>query len=251
MARPKSFDRDQALDRAVDVFWSQGYQATSMSDLRAAIGIGRQSLYDTFGDKRSLYLAALARYEDVILGQVRERLAAPGSPLRGIRRALAFYEEHNTSEAATGCLLVNSFAEFGCSDPEVHAALAETGQRFEAAWREAFERAVEAGELSGPRFSSYYDSIFGSYVPDNRATEDDVGDYVCDEHFVKDDAGHTDKAVLCVRAYKAYEGLYDALYVRGSVDDAETAFMSHFTLAGIDRAGIQAFLARFQEVARR
>jgi hypothetical protein len=110
---------------------------------------------------------------------------------------------------------------------------------------------IEAHELSGPRFTNYYESLFASYVPDNHADEDDVGNFVCNEQFVEDDAGHTDKVVLCLRAYKDYPPLYDALYLRGSVDDAGKAFVSHFTLAGIDREGIQAFLERFQQAVHR
>jgi len=61
VARPKAFDRAQALQAAMQVFWVKGYEATSLEDLLAAMEIGRQSLYDTFGDKRRLYLEALTR----------------------------------------------------------------------------------------------------------------------------------------------------------------------------------------------
>ncbi|MEA2965178.1 MAG: TetR/AcrR family transcriptional regulator, transcriptional repressor for nem operon, partial [Alphaproteobacteria bacterium] len=60
MARPREFDRDEALERAMSVFWSKGFAATSTSDLVEAMQIGRQSMYDSFGDKRALYLEALA-----------------------------------------------------------------------------------------------------------------------------------------------------------------------------------------------
>ena len=110
---------------------------------------------------------------------------------------------------------------------------------------------LEAHALSGPRFTRYYQDLFESFVPDNLAREDDVGNFACDDLFVHDDEGHTDKAVLCVRAYKAYAPLYDALYLRGSVDEGDRAFVSHFTLAGIDREGIEAFLARFRQVVHR
>ncbi|HEU4769480.1 MAG TPA: helix-turn-helix domain-containing protein, partial [Pyrinomonadaceae bacterium] len=62
MARHKEFDRDEALQKAMEVFWARGYRAASMQNLVEHMGINRQSLYDTFGDKHSLYLQALDRY---------------------------------------------------------------------------------------------------------------------------------------------------------------------------------------------
>ena len=84
MARPREFDREMALQRATDVFWAKGYASTSTEDLVAAMGIGRQSLYNAFGDKRSLYVDALDGYQLASsFGHVR-RLNAPASPLAGI-----------------------------------------------------------------------------------------------------------------------------------------------------------------------
>ena len=65
MARHKEFDRDEALQRAMEVFWSRGYEAASVGELVKQMGINRQSLYDTFGDKHALYLQALDRYRVV------------------------------------------------------------------------------------------------------------------------------------------------------------------------------------------
>ena len=63
MARPREFDVDDALDRAMNVFWAKGYEATSMSDLMAAMDLSKSSLYDTFGSKHELFLSALQRYK--------------------------------------------------------------------------------------------------------------------------------------------------------------------------------------------
>lgn len=81
MARPKEFDRDDALRAAVHVFWRQGYAATTTSDLVLAMGIGRQSFYDTFGDRRRLYVEALRRY-------AREEIAAQVDAARAAARAV-------------------------------------------------------------------------------------------------------------------------------------------------------------------
>jgi S1-C subfamily serine protease len=110
---------------------------------------------------------------------------------------------------------------------------------------------MEADRLSAGRFRSYYQSMFSSFVPDNQAARESAGNFVCDELFVEDPAANIDKAVLCVRAYRQYAGLYDALYVRGSVDLGDRAFVSHFTLAGVTQDTIVTFLRRFQEVVRR
>jgi TetR/AcrR family transcriptional repressor of nem operon len=65
MARTKEFDKERALASAMDVFWRSGYENTSMEDLMGEMGIAKQSLYDTFGDKRALYLKAMAFYRNL------------------------------------------------------------------------------------------------------------------------------------------------------------------------------------------
>ncbi len=110
---------------------------------------------------------------------------------------------------------------------------------------------MEANELSPTRFYSYYQSFFENFVPDNSVREDDAGEFHCDDWIVQDEMGQADKVVLCARAYVDYPGLYDALYIRGSVDWKNRAFVSHFTLAGVDRDSIGAFMNRFAESMQR
>jgi hypothetical protein len=110
---------------------------------------------------------------------------------------------------------------------------------------------LERDELSWPRLRRHYQSIFAAFVPDNFAGEDDVTEFECEELFVHDESDHVDKAVLCVRSYLEYPRLYDALYLRGSVDETDHAFISHFTLSGMARESVAAFLDRFQEVVAR
>ena len=86
MARHKEFDRDEALHRAMEAFWSRGYEATSMSDLVEHMGISRQSLYDTFGDKHSLYIQALDRYREVEGRKLFELLEGPGPVKKALRQ---------------------------------------------------------------------------------------------------------------------------------------------------------------------
>ena len=84
MARPREFDRDGAVERAMSVFWRKGYAATSTDDLLRAMNIGRQSMYDTFGDKHRLYLEALEKYQRERVAENIRRLRSTASPLAGI-----------------------------------------------------------------------------------------------------------------------------------------------------------------------
>ena len=85
MARPKSFDEEAVLDQAVQLFWERGYEGTSLADLEAHLGLGRQSLYNSFGDKHALFLKALDRYRRDIGGAALAQLNAPDPP-----RAVAY-----------------------------------------------------------------------------------------------------------------------------------------------------------------
>src|SRR6201986_4496734 len=86
MARHKEFDRDEALQKAMEVFWSRGYEAASIQDLVEHMGINRQSLYDTFGDKHSLFLQALDRYREVEGRKLFGLLEQSGSVKRALRQ---------------------------------------------------------------------------------------------------------------------------------------------------------------------
>jgi AcrR family transcriptional regulator len=115
MARSKTFEVDAALDAAIGVFREHGFEGTSAQMLVDAMNIGRQSLYDTFGDKWQLYQKALWRYS-VTEGAAHR--AALGSGLRAIDGIRAMMERV-VREAATPCMGVGSIAEFGCSRPEL------------------------------------------------------------------------------------------------------------------------------------
>src|ERR687894_167190 len=112
MARHKEFDRDEALQRAMEVFWSRGYEAASVGELVSHMGINRQSLYDTFGDKHSLYLAALDRYREVEGRKMFELLERPGPVKRALRRLFESVVEHALGEGERrGCFVGNATSE--------------------------------------------------------------------------------------------------------------------------------------------
>lgn len=148
MARPKEFDRDQALERALDVFWARGYEATSIGDLVEGIGIGRQSLYDTFGDKRALYLLALDRYAEQY-GQVVPRMLRSDEPVRRAIRAIFLGAiDALLSEGGRSCMLVSAAAERCPTDADVKQRYCANRLLSEDAFAARLERAREAGELA-------------------------------------------------------------------------------------------------------
>ncbi len=147
MARPKSFDRDDVLDRAVELFWSQGFDATSMSDVRRAMGIGRQSLYDTFGDKDQLFAEVLDRYlawNDAALAEALPE----GAGLDALRAFVVGVVDRVTSEEPRrGCLLMSTCGEVAGRDGEVSAHTERGLDAMTRTFTRVLRRAVEQGEV--------------------------------------------------------------------------------------------------------
>lgn len=126
MARPREFDREAALEKAMKLFWAKGFASTSTDDLIKEMGIGRQSLYNAFRDKRQLYLEVLHSYQQMSLGAHLKRLNEPASPLAGISKLLSGLAVKDDKVRALGCFGVSSIGEFGNSDPELKC-LSEAG----------------------------------------------------------------------------------------------------------------------------
>jgi len=148
MARKKEFDTRKALDRAVDLFWRKGYEATSVQDLLDHLKISRQSLYDTFGDKHRLFLAALDRYSEVQIGEILGELETPEAGLMQIRKCFEVVLEALVSEAKPrACLMINSTMELARRYRSVAQRARAYARRFEAAFLRAIANAVERGEL--------------------------------------------------------------------------------------------------------
>jgi AcrR family transcriptional regulator len=147
MARTKVFDPAAALEAAMEVFWQQGYEATSTDDLLSAMKIGRQSMYDTFGDKRQLYLAALAHYVNSTGQELRRRLTRAPSPLRAIEGFLLDAASGAASDKQRGCMSVNAVCEFGQGDRDVFALLEQGRNSAESLFAELLSQAKAKGEL--------------------------------------------------------------------------------------------------------
>ena len=119
MARPKEFDQEKALHRAISVFSQKGFAATSTDDLMQAMDVGRQSMYDTFGDKRALFLKALEVYVAESVRAINAELQTPGSPLAAVRIALIHFAERKDLSSTDGCMGINAVCEFGMRDEAV------------------------------------------------------------------------------------------------------------------------------------
>jgi len=146
MARHKEFDRDAVLERAIAVFARHGFEGTSTDALLDAMHISRQSLYDTFGDKRKLYLAALQRYNTESTAQIIGTMHEAESPVAGLENALIAFAMRPPEDAGIGCLGVSAICEFGTADPDVNAISQAAGRSLSVAIRRQVERAITAGE---------------------------------------------------------------------------------------------------------
>jgi AcrR family transcriptional regulator len=146
MARPKQFDRDTALQQAIVVFSDHGYEGTSTEALLEAMRISRQSLYDTFGGKRRLYLEALQRYNADSVSELIGIMNAPTSPLAGLEAALFALAARPLPQQGIGCLGVSAVCEFGVSDREVLLLGEAAGKTLLSALDRRITQAKAAGE---------------------------------------------------------------------------------------------------------
>lgn len=147
MARPRQFDRNQALQRALGVFWMKGYAATSMSDLQRALGIGRQSLYNTFGGKHELFTEALELY----LRRNREmvdRLLIPEQGLDAIGAYLTATAENMGTYPRKACFLFNTSVELGPHDAETRTRLEGGLDGMKRGFAGCLAHARQAGDLA-------------------------------------------------------------------------------------------------------
>lgn len=147
--RPREFDMDQAVERALGLFWERGYEGTSMSDLTDALGITRASLYAAFGSKEGLFQRAMDRYEAQAGGY---RIAADQAPtsLDAVRLWLTGpVELHGNKTNPPGCLGVQGALACGVESEAIRADLASRRHLGEAAIRRRLQRAVNEHDLPG------------------------------------------------------------------------------------------------------
>lgn len=148
MPRQKEFDPDQALTDAMELFWEQGYESTSVQDLVDRLGINRFSLYDTFGSKHELFIRALDRYREEMGSQVLNNLRTSGQGIGAIKAYFAAVIDHlSSAKGKAGCLMVNTLVEQAALDDEVGECVMRNVKALEEAFRLAVERAQDLGEI--------------------------------------------------------------------------------------------------------
>ncbi|WP_344601891.1 TetR/AcrR family transcriptional regulator [Streptomyces glaucus] len=152
MARTKEFDPDAALQSALELFWRRGYEATSMSDLVEHLGIGRASIYATFGNKRELYLKAFDRYCENRDALLLRELSRPGPALPAVRSVVRrFADEAAEEQRLYGCFVTNTAAELAPHDPEAARRVERRWDHVETLLHSALARAQAQGELPEDR----------------------------------------------------------------------------------------------------
>jgi TetR/AcrR family transcriptional repressor of nem operon len=147
VARPKEFEREAALKEAIRIFADHGYEGTSTDVLLQAMGISRQSLYDTFGDKRRLYLEALQQYMADSVAEHIGALNSGSSPLQGLEAALHAMASKRGPEGVPACLGIGAICEFGRSDPDVAMLTDTAGKTLLSALERRIKQAKTAGEI--------------------------------------------------------------------------------------------------------
>ena len=169
MARPKAFDEEIALAAAMEVFWRTGYERASLDVLLPAMGISKQSLYDTFGDKRALYLKALAYYRDETLTSMRELFASVRKTRDGFSRLLLGLSAESEEQHARGCLLLSANLERDASDRVIAAFLRDNQASVEQIFATAIAQGQSRGELSPKHDPQALAKFFASTIQGMRA----------------------------------------------------------------------------------
>ena len=151
MVRSKQFDQHAALDEAMELFWERGYHATSIQDLVDRLGVNRQSLYDTYGGKDQLYLAALERYRALAAHPMHKALEREGPVREVLRRFFAEFLDNFLAGNWKGCFMVNATAELAGQDEGVSRVCSANTRQLEAAFAGLIARGQQAGEIDPQR----------------------------------------------------------------------------------------------------
>ncbi|MDR3514341.1 MAG: TetR/AcrR family transcriptional regulator [Azospirillaceae bacterium] len=147
MSRPRAFEMDEALARALEVFWSRGYQAASMTELLTAMGLSKSSFYAAFGSKRDVFLAALDRYSQSYLEEVRDRFGCDGDGLRLLRDYLGevVLGPGDAANRRRGCMMVNVAVQLAPDDRAIEAEV----RRHVAALRAFLSAMIRRAQAQG------------------------------------------------------------------------------------------------------
>ncbi len=145
VGRPREFDEETALEAAMEAFWRNGYEATSLKDLCTCTGLHKGSLYQAFGDKHQLFMRSLKHYADRTFSETAAVAFQSDSPLENIRAVM--HKVVNNAAEDQGCLMINSLVELAPHDPEVKAALKKVIEQRMRMMTDLVTSAQRAGEI--------------------------------------------------------------------------------------------------------
>ncbi len=148
MGRPLTFNRDEALDVAMRVFWSEGYEATSLHDLLYAMNLSKSSFYQSYGGKHELLQRSIHRYSAWVADEMRKRLRQAPSGRAFIEAIFDELTEADDDDLKRGCFVMNCASEFAQSDAVVAGLVMDSVLHFEEVFHQAVERAQVEGDLS-------------------------------------------------------------------------------------------------------
>ncbi len=161
MPRLKEFEPEEALLKAVYVFWEKGYSNTSIEDLVNHTGVSRKGLYTTFGNKHALFMQSLKHYYHKMSDNLQRCLRTDDSSVDTIRTYfLQFKKMHHSTEGKIGCFICNTAQELALEDEEVREWLQSYWQRLETLFAQALRNSVTSGQLPEDfdinKHASYY-----------------------------------------------------------------------------------------------
>lgn len=159
--RPRDFDYTSIVDVAMKTFWSKGYNGCSTHDLCSDTGLGKGSLYNTFGSKQDLYLAVVEHYHDTGIREQRALLESQGSVKERLQNFLAWaLVEDFESTNPKGCLLINAGLERAKDDPKIEEIVSRHVELLKQTVEKVMEEGLRTGEISKKRSALDLASLF-------------------------------------------------------------------------------------------
>ncbi|MEO8039204.1 MAG: TetR family transcriptional regulator [Betaproteobacteria bacterium] len=176
MVRTKQFDKHAALDDAMELFWHRGYHATSIRDLVDRLGVNRQSLYDTYGDKDQLFKAALERYREIQAVPLRKLLERDEPARQVLEEFFRGAVDKLLSEDCKGCFMANTATELAGHDEEIALACSANARQIETILAGLLLRARQAGEIATERpplqLARFFMTVMNGLAITAKATRD-------------------------------------------------------------------------------
>ncbi len=177
MARTKDFDENEVLNKAICIFWHKGYNGTSMQDLVDGLAISRSSLYDTYGDKHTLYLKALESYQLSAGGELNRILSGEGyakNKLKGLMEWVVYNLVNDKDHK--GCFMVNAKIETASTDPEVHEVVCRAEQQVVDAFYKTIKTGQDNGEITNKQDAHMLANFMVNTVNGMRVTAKSITD---------------------------------------------------------------------------